>query len=76
MNKKTRDMIISVMVILVLGFTIIYGCNGIAILLGLQFGADSIECNWLFCQITFSNMTKDITITKTCLENGLVTPCP
>lgn len=69
MNK---DAIKGLVVIIALALVFIYACNGLIILIGIQMGADSIECNWIFCQITFTSMTID----KTCTENGVVTPCP
>jgi len=71
MNEKTiHNFLMFASIILIIGVVFEVVILGIAF-----FGADEVDCNFLWCEFKSSRGTSDITVTTNCYENGVRINC-
>jgi hypothetical protein len=67
MDEETQTIIVIAII-----FIAIFAISVLPII-WLYYNSDKVKCNWLWCD--FSKTIKNITVSKTCYENGILINC-
>jgi hypothetical protein len=75
METGISDSITNAIIIFCVVLLVVFGGIEAIVLVSSYVTADKVSCNWLWCEFTTERGTANITISRECRVNGVITDC-